>query len=112
MSHPTPTSPVSSPGLKPDQAGPAPRRHWVRWILLTAVLLAVGYAVFVRPFLRPAASARAGLEARPTPVAAEPARRADLNVRLAALGTVTPVYTVTIRSRVDGELKKLYFTEG
>jgi multidrug efflux system membrane fusion protein len=46
------------------------------------------------------------------PVTAEPARKADLNVRIVALGTVTPVYTVTIHSRVDGELQKIFFTEG
>ena len=46
------------------------------------------------------------------PVTAEPARKADLNVRIVALGTVTPVYTVTVHSRVDGELQKIFFTEG
>ena len=46
------------------------------------------------------------------PVTAETARTTDLNVRIVALGTVTPVYTVTVRSRVDGELQKMYFEEG
>jgi membrane fusion protein, multidrug efflux system len=31
---------------------------------------------------------------------------------LKALGTVTPLNTVTVRSRLDGELVKVYFTEG
>jgi multidrug efflux system membrane fusion protein len=46
------------------------------------------------------------------PVSAEPARKADLNVRIIALGTVTPVSTVTVRSRVDGQLQKIFFEEG
>lgn len=46
------------------------------------------------------------------PVTAVPARTSDLEVKTAALGTVTPVNTVTIRSRVDGELQKIFFTEG
>jgi multidrug efflux system membrane fusion protein len=49
---------------------------------------------------------------RPLPVTAEPARKADLNVRIVALGTVTPVSTVTVRSRVDGQLQKIFFKEG
>ena len=40
------------------------------------------------------------------PVTAETAHKSGLNVRLVALGTVTPVSTVTVRSRVDGELRK------
>lgn len=48
----------------------------------------------------------------PVPVTAEPATKANLSVRLVALGTVTPVHTVTVRSRVDGELQKIYFDEG
>ena len=96
------------------QTGPQPRasRHWLWWLLIAAAALAAAYAVFVRPFLKPAASARAGFGAGVVPVTAEPARQADLNVRIVALGTVTPVYTVTVHSRVDGELQKIYFSEG
>jgi multidrug efflux system membrane fusion protein len=36
----------------------------------------------------------------------------DVPVFLNGLGTVTPVYTVTIHSRVDGELVKINFREG
>jgi multidrug efflux system membrane fusion protein len=38
--------------------------------------------------------------------------RRDIDVTLKALGTVTPINTVTVRSRLDGELVKVYFTEG
>lgn len=46
------------------------------------------------------------------PVAATAATLGDLNRYLTALGTVTPFYTVTIKSRVDGELIKVNFREG
>ncbi len=36
----------------------------------------------------------------------------DLPVNLVALGTVTPIESVVVRSRVEGELKSLHFTEG
>jgi len=49
---------------------------------------------------------------RPTPVVVDSARRSDVNIYLGGLGTVTPLKTVTVRSRVDGELVKVAFTEG
>ncbi len=49
---------------------------------------------------------------RATPVVSELARKSDLKLYLNGLGTVTPLRTVTVRSRVDGELVKLHFTEG
>jgi membrane fusion protein, multidrug efflux system len=46
------------------------------------------------------------------PVVAVPARTADVGVYLSGLGTVTPIATVTVRSRVDGELMRVAFREG
>ena len=48
----------------------------------------------------------------PTAVRITQAAQEDLVVRLKALGTVTPLQTVTLRSRVDGELVRLAFQEG
>ena len=105
-----PTSPVSPENvpIRPASAG----RHWLGWTILVVVVLAVAYAAVIRPLFLSSASARAGAGGRPLPVSAEPARKADLNVRIVALGTVTPVSTVTVRSRVDGQLQKILFKEG
>ena len=46
------------------------------------------------------------------PVVAAAATSADVGVLLDGLGTVTPVATVTVRSRVDGQLMQLAFREG
>jgi multidrug efflux system membrane fusion protein len=46
------------------------------------------------------------------PVEAVLVRLGDLNRYLTAIGTVTAFNTVTVRSRVDGELIKVNFTEG
>jgi membrane fusion protein, multidrug efflux system len=46
------------------------------------------------------------------PVEAVQVRLGDLNRYLSAIGTVTAFNTVTVRSRVDGELIKVNFTEG
>ena len=55
---------------------------------------------------------KGGTVGGPIPVVAIPARGADLDVELAALGTVTPLLTVTVRTRVDGQLMHVYFQEG
>src|ERR1700712_4213196 len=49
---------------------------------------------------------------RATPVTVDVARASDINIFLNGLGTITPLRTVTVRSRVDGELLKIAFTEG
>lgn len=45
-------------------------------------------------------------------VRVEQARSGPFEVELKALGTVTPLASVTVRSRVDGELIRVYFREG
>lgn len=49
---------------------------------------------------------------QPTPVRAVPAKKQDLAVHLRAIGTVVPLNTVTVRSRVDGQLIRVTFEEG
>lgn len=57
-------------------------------------------------------AAQAVIADRPAPVSVVAASKADLNVYLNGLGTVAPLNTVTVRSRVDGELMALHFEEG
>src|SRR5204862_4329097 len=49
---------------------------------------------------------------RVTPVIAAAAAQGDVDVIVNGLGTVTPLRTVTVRTRVDGELVRLLFQEG
>lgn len=49
---------------------------------------------------------------RAVAVGAATARRGDLNVYLSAPGSVVAFNTVTVRSRVDGEIVNVAFTEG
>ncbi|OHX11875.1 multidrug transporter subunit MdtA [Chromobacterium amazonense] len=50
--------------------------------------------------------------AAPVAVGVAEVRTMDAPLRLNALGTVNSTYTVTVRSRVDGQLDKVHFTEG
>ncbi|HYS74866.1 MAG TPA: efflux RND transporter periplasmic adaptor subunit, partial [Burkholderiales bacterium] len=89
------------------------RGVWV--VLLVLLLAAAGAAVF---FLAPSDAqqrpvGRRGIDpTRPTPVVAAAAQTGAVNIYLSGLGTVTPLKTVTVRSRVDGELLKVLFKEG
>jgi len=46
------------------------------------------------------------------PVVGARAQKGNIGVYINGLGTVTPIYTVTIKSRVDGELTAVRFREG
>jgi membrane fusion protein, multidrug efflux system len=59
----------------------------------------------------PAPGARAAALG-PVSVAVTTALKQDIPYYLSGLGSVTPFNTVTIKSRVDGQLQKVYFQEG
>ncbi|MCP1613945.1 multidrug efflux system membrane fusion protein [Azospirillum lipoferum] len=58
------------------------------------------------------AKAAAPSQQQPVPVTVAPVTRQDVPLWLQGIGTVQAVSTVTIRSRVDGELQNAFFTEG
>ncbi len=60
----------------------------------------------------PGGNFRAQAAMPPVPVVVATAERGDLPVYFNGLGTVTAFNTVTVRSRVDGAIVKVNFTEG
>lgn len=46
------------------------------------------------------------------PVVGARARRGDIGIYLPGTGNVTPIYTVTVKSRVDGQLMSVRYKEG
>ena len=84
-------------------------RVWVIGIVLVGLLAGGGYFALNRPGrAQPAASTGP----RAVPVVTVPARTGDLPVYLTGLGSVTALNTVTVRSRVDGQLMRTSFQEG
>src|SRR5437868_8999006 len=85
-------------------------------VIAATALVAIGAAAAV-PYVihnsAPAAEAPAPPPAAPgVPVTAGKVAAADVPVFLNAIGTVQAFNTVTIKSRVDGQIVKLAFTEG
>jgi multidrug efflux system membrane fusion protein len=82
---------------------------------LLVAICAGGYFLWSRqPAEAQPADKKGGRDAaaRVIPVVAQPAKKMDVNVYLTGLGTVTPLRTVTVRSRVDGQLMRVLFNEG
>ena len=100
---------------------PLPHRSssygWVVWLV---VIIAVSGGWYTRAQWWTTVAPYVGLESKPAakppvrviPVVTATVRQKDLQVYLNGLGTVTAFKTVTIRSRVEGELVKVAFTEG
>ncbi|MCU1310399.1 MAG: efflux transporter, family, subunit [Candidatus Angelobacter sp.] len=86
------------------------RRVWV----LLAVLLLLGFATWigVKQFRKQSAAASKPRQTGPTPVVAAAAHRGDVGMYVTGLGAVTPLYTVNVKARVDGQLMKVDYREG
>jgi membrane fusion protein, multidrug efflux system len=92
-------------------------RRFRPWLIALGVIVLLGVVAYVmRVGSGNAQSKTAGAPGRPAraavPVIATPARTSDMAVYLTGLGSVTPLNTVTVHTRVDGELIKVPFKEG
>jgi multidrug efflux system membrane fusion protein len=100
----------------------SPIRPWMIVIPAVCLIVAGIYVVVLAPRIgmgQGAGSAPGGgaggkkAGARgPIPVVAVEARTEDLPIYLEGLGSVTPLHTVILKSRVDGQLLEVHFEEG
>lgn len=98
----------------------AVRRTRIWWLAVPlAAIIAAG--LFYYQGVKPSSvnkqnrgTAHAAIKGPPqvTPVQAVPARRGEVSVYLNGLGSVTPLNTVSVKSRVDGQLMEVRFREG
>lgn len=107
--------------LTPPGTGKGKKRGliWVVFLLLVAGV--AGYAVYHAgdPSTAPKAPSGGGrggggrgASLGPVPVVVTKVTRSSIPVVLPGLGNVSPYYTVTVKSRVDGQMMKIYFNEG
>ena len=95
---------------------PVKKKSWVGTLVWLLVLIALGVGIyFAWPFLKELFSPNVpkGRGQRPSaPVVVSPAKRGDMPLYLDEIGTVAPLNTVTVHTRVDGQLIKVLFKEG
>jgi len=104
--------------VKPPAARPNnPKSSGWRWLWLPLIILmATGaWYLWAKGSVTPSAasgSAKGGKKGGTVPVVATKARKGNIGVYIDGLGSVTPVYTVTVKSRVDGQLMSVHYNEG
>ena len=106
-----------SEGDPETREGRGRSRIWVIFVGLACLVvagawIANGRQARTQQQAKATGGSAAGQPTRPVPVVVTPVRTGDLSVYLTALGSVTPLSIVTVKSRVDGQLMKTHFTEG
>ncbi len=87
-------------------------RKWIA-VALVLLLIAGAYVLSSRGGWKTSRAVQQGSAALPAiPVAATAVQKGDFGIYLSGLGSVTPLNTVTVKSRVDGQLTRVLFKEG
>lgn len=104
--------------MVPSRLSPTGRR-WVLFVALAAIFVGsyVGWHYFVTTkaadtAVDPKTIGGRGGSSAPIPVTVVRVQKTDFPVYLNGLGTVQPYDTVTVRSRVDGQIIKVAFRQG
>jgi multidrug efflux system membrane fusion protein len=109
-----PTSPEQSTVAR----GPVAfiRRHWLAFLVVIVILvLLIALVKFIQhkqPLPAAGPGGGRGGQNGPVAVAVSTALVGDVQRRIPALGTVTPLANVTVRSQISGVMQKILFTEG
>jgi multidrug efflux system membrane fusion protein len=111
--NPDDNSTLPAPHTEPARAKkPGKKRHV--WIWALVVVAAIAAIIFFQRYRANEAAQKSNANTAPKaiPVVTAAATKGDIGVYVQALGTVTPVYTVTVTSRVQGEIMKVNYREG
>jgi multidrug efflux system membrane fusion protein len=99
-----------------DQQQPRPWYLRKRTIVVAGIILIfIAVVLIVRNLQGKSAhlqSGGRGAQGGPVAVAVATAMAGDIRVRIPALGTITPLASVTVRTQITGQLQKIAFTEG
>jgi len=77
-----------------------------------AIVAALGIGAWVWFHERSRSSSTANRRTPAVPVSAAVATKGSIDVNFTGLGTVTPLATITVKTRIDGELMAVYYREG
>ena len=117
---PDTTSPIVADPQHADHARPLRRKLWL--YLAIAIVLVTGTVLWSRSrgdsgaagqkTGKSATKGGRGSTPAATPVVSTRAVAGNIGVYVTGLGAITPIYTVTIKTRVDGQLMSVQFKEG
>ncbi len=94
----------------PTENSSTHKSRWWIWLIVAVVIVVI--VVLWQRSGAPEAKAGGDAASRPVMVTTAAAHQGDIGIYLNALGMVTPVYTVTVTSRVQGEITQVYYREG
>jgi membrane fusion protein, multidrug efflux system len=118
---------IHDPGPNPQAGAPSGGRNGRHFrlsvILALASLLVGGWYVWTKVGSAKASTSGGGIVHNASspggngsgpaiPVITAHARRGDIGVYVTGLGSVTPIYTVTVKTRVDGQIMAISYQEG
>jgi multidrug efflux system membrane fusion protein len=92
----------------------APRGHtWYRrrWVIVVAILL-LGLILLHHFTQSPPQPTRGRVQQGNAAITAGQSRTGDIGIYVNALGTVTPLYTVTVYSQITGRVMEVHYREG
>jgi len=103
----------SSPTVPAQESPERVRRRRILWLAGLAVLIAlIVWVIHHRLATQAGQPSMAAMMGGPLPVSIAQVSTANVPVVIEALGTVTPLATVTVRPQVTGPIVKIAFTEG
>lgn len=109
---PAEIEPRFAPGMRPDDLPPPkrPRRHVLAWLI--ALIIVAGVVAWIATHANRKPTTTGRFTSTTIPVGTATVTKGDMPVTLSALGTVTPLATVTVKTQINGQLVDVGFTEG